>query len=127
MTAQVVAHPRRPKAPAKLGARGRRLWDEVLASYRLRPDELVLLVDACREVDLIDRMERELDRDGELLVRGSMGQQVAHPLLAELRQHRAALKQLLAALHLPDESGREAASRSEAARAAAVARWRRSG
>lgn len=111
-------------APAKLGTEAKRIWDEVTTSYRLRPDELRVLEDACREVDLIERLETAV-RSGELMVRGSQGQPVANPLVQEIRQHRQVVKSLLGSLKLPDEDGRQADSRSASAREAANARWRR--
>src|SRR5690606_5966339 len=110
--------------PQRLGRKARRLWRDVTSVYDLRPDELRVLEDACREVDLIERLEEEL-RDAQLVVRGSMGQPVANPLVQEIRQHRAVLRGLLGSLKLPDEDDRQALARSTSARAAAQARWRR--
>jgi hypothetical protein len=111
-------------APAKLGAKARRIWRSITDTYELRADELRVLEDACREVDLIERLEEALD-GADLIVHGSQGQPVANPLVQELRQHRGTLKALLGSLKLPDEDGRQAESRSSSARAAAQARWRR--
>lgn len=123
----------KPPAPAGLKAKSARLWKWATETYELRGDELRVLEDACREIDLVERMEAEL-RGGDLVVRGSMGQPVASPLVQELRQHRATVARLLAQLKLPDEpatpatgAGAPAADgeRSSAARQAAEARWRR--
>lgn len=114
-----------PKAPTGLAAKARRLWTDLTSAYDLRPDELRLLEDACREVDLIERLEAEL-KGSPLMVRGSQGQQVASPLVQELRQHRSTLRSLLGALKLPEDPA-EAGNRSESARAAAMARWGRRG
>lgn len=110
-------------APTKLGKSGRAMWADVTGTYQLRPDELRLLEDACREMDLVDRLVAELDK-ASLVVEGSMGQPVTNPLVQEIRQHRQVIKSLLAAIKLPDESG-EQGSRSAQARDAAAARWRR--
>lgn len=107
-------------APGGLGLGGRTLWRRVVAVYELRPDELELLESACRERDLLDRLEAEL-AGVSTTTAGSMGQEVAHPVLSELRQHRSTYRQLLGALKLPDEAGET--SRSSAAREAAAARW----
>ena len=109
-------------APSKLGAKARRLWRGITESYELRPDELRVLEDACREVDLIERLEAEL-AGADLIVNGSMGQPVANPLVQELRLHRSTVKGLLQSISLPDEDG--SSSRSSAGRALADARWRR--
>lgn len=116
----------KPKRPSGLKSKGVRLWDGVVGSgrYELRADELLVLEDACREADLIDRIEKELE-SASLTERGSQGQPVASPLVQEIRQHRATFRQLVAQLKLPDEDNRAEESRSTAARAAANARWQR--
>ena len=110
-----------PPRPTGLRAAGRRLWDAIAGSFELRPDELRLLEDAAREADVIERMRKVVDKaDAE--VAGSMGQPTAHPLLAELRQHRALLTTILTKLKLPDDpEGYDAAS--DMGRRAARARW----
>jgi len=120
-TPPLVARPRRP---THLGLQGKRLWDRIVGDFTLRPDELRILEDACREADLVDRIDGEL-RDAPLTVPGSMGQPVASPLVQEVRQHRAVLKTLLAQLKLTEDGETEAVARSASARAAANARWGR--
>lgn len=114
-----------PRMPSKLGPAGRALWKSIIPAYELRPDELRLLADACREADIIQRLEDEL-ANAPLMVKGSQGQLVASPLVSEVRQHRAVLASLLRALKLPDSPAtaqRKAALISEQARLAARARW----
>ena len=123
MTADATRPPLKPR-PTRLKAAGRKVWDTHTARYDFRPDELRLLEEACREADLVARLDAAL-RDGELLVRGSMGQPAINPLVSEVRQHRMTEKALLGALNLPDEDGRAQASRSSKARDAAAARWRK--
>lgn len=119
MTAKLVV-------PKDLGPGGRELWAEITASYVLRASERRVLADACREADLVDDLEAAR-KDAPLMVKGSMGQLVASPLISELRQHRAALNALLKSLKSPlvDESASSAKVASESARAAARARWDR--
>ncbi|MFI1376885.1 hypothetical protein ACH4UY_33390 [Streptomyces longwoodensis] len=114
-----------PEPPVELGRRGAELWQAVLTEHELRTDELRVLEDACREVDLIERMHAEL-QTAPLVVKGSMGQDVANPLVQELRQHRALVARLLGALKLSDEDGedRDAQFRTDRARKAALTRWR---
>lgn len=116
------------KPPKHLAEPGRELWSEITKVHAsLRAEQLRILVDACGEADVIDRLETEL-RSSELMVRGSQGQLVASPLVSEVRQHRSVLAGLLKALRLP-ETNAEAVSReaetSEKARQAARARWDR--
>lgn len=107
------------QAPKGLEAKGRRLWRETVSMYELRADELDTLEDICREADLIVRLEDELD-GAELVVKGSQGQDVANPIISEIRQHRATKKSLWASLKLPDEGGSSAGNQQ---REAAQTRW----
>lgn len=110
--------------PPKLGRKAAAMWREITSAYELRPDECRVLEDACRECDLIDILEAAINDPAEpLTVKGSMGQPVVNPLIAEIRQHRATMAGLLRGLKLPDEA---APSRSAQARDAAKARWGRS-
>lgn len=114
-----------PTMPKNLGDGGKALWDSIVPAYELRPDEGRILIDACREADIIDRLEEE-QTDAELMVKGSMGQLVSSPLVTEVRQHRATLKSLLAQLKIPDSpagAARKRAVTSENAVKAARARW----
>lgn len=107
--------------PEGLGDKALALWSGITDQYDLRPDELRLLEDACREVDVVERLEAELATD-TLTVAGSQGQPVANPLLQEIRQHRGIIARLLAGLKLTDD-GSGTGERSAAARSAATARW----
>lgn len=115
-----------PQPPKKLGARALELWTGITGKYSLRVDELFVLESACREIDLIDRMEAE-QKDSKLIGTGSMGQPVAAPLIAELRQHRTTFASFMKQLHLPDTDGRAAKSVSDQARKAANTRWGNAG
>ncbi|MFD4457687.1 hypothetical protein [Nocardia sp. NPDC058480] len=112
----------KPTAPQGLNDPGTSLWKDVVGKYGLRADELRVLEAACREVDLIDRIESAMPAE-DLIVTGSQGQPVINPLVPELRQHRSTLASLLRQLKLPDEGASSAEARSTAARAAANARW----
>jgi hypothetical protein len=122
-----VKPPARPAPPDNLGPAGEHIWREVVKVYDLRPDELRILEDACREATLIDRIHAELT-EAPLIVKGSMGQPAASPLVQEVRQHRVAFAALVGRLKLPDapeELLQGAENRAVKARAAANARWRR--
>lgn len=111
-------------APKGLGTKSRKLWRQITTEFALRADELRILEEACREVDTVERLQEAIDaEDFSLITRGSQGQDVANPLLGEIRQHRAILARLLAALRLPDAEEEAGQSRSSAARSLAQARW----
>lgn len=115
------------KAPAGLGPAGRALWSGVTSKYELRVDELSVLEQAAGECDLIAELKTGLVGEPQL-VKGSQGQMVIHPVIAELRQHRATYAALLRQLKLPEANPEQAAGdRSSAARSAANARWSRRG
>jgi hypothetical protein len=101
--------------------RGRRFWRGVTGAYDLRPDELELLAEACRQLDLLEAL-----RSAATSV--LLGERV-HPALVEARQVRQELRRTLAQLCLPDDSEEDAVTlemanaRSWRARKAARARW----
>jgi len=113
-------------APEGLGERSLELWTKITEEHILRVDELYVLEAACREIDLIDRMETH-QKDASLIGTGSQGQPVAAPLIAELRQHRKTFTDFMRQLHLPDVDGRAAQSTSDKARMAANVRWGNAG
>lgn len=98
-----------------------------MADFDLRVDELVLLEDAARTLDLIERMQAVID-EAPLTVPGSREQVTTHPLLLEVRQHRMLLARLLGQLKLPEEpdaAWQKAIDRRHNARGAVLARWQR--
>lgn len=111
--------------PENLGNRGERFWDSVTSTYKLRADELIILEDACREIKLIDKLEDEID-GAKMIVTGGYEQEVANPLITEIRQHRGMVARLLNQLKLPEDKP-AGMSTSDAARKAANARWGNSG
>jgi hypothetical protein len=115
----------KPKSP--FGPAGSELWESIAPKYDLRPDELRILSDACHMADVIALLRSEFAADGRAMVKGSMGQPVLNPLLAEQKTHEAALAGLLTKLKLPDEPGEGsgAGDASSPARKAAAARWNR--
>jgi hypothetical protein len=116
-----------PKPPDDLRprGRGRSFWRSVLAEHEARPDELELLAEVARQLDLLDALREAVGET--LVVDGRM-----HPALVELRQVRQELRRCLAQLALPDldagpdEVAPEVANlRTIKARKAARARWDR--
>jgi hypothetical protein len=93
------------KVPEGLGKAGRDLWLSVAGKYELRPDERATLLGAARAADMISDLRAAWEADGRpMLTKGSMGQDVIHPLIGELRTQEAQKASLLARLKLPDDS-----------------------
>lgn len=99
--------------PAKLGQRAKDLWNGVLNEVELDSAGLAILEDACRTIDIVDRLSGALsskkqewirvDEDARVLAdeHGAVEiHLVINPLLGEIRQQRLALKQFLAQLKL---------------------------
>jgi P27 family predicted phage terminase small subunit len=114
------------RAPADLGAAGRRLWREVLGVYELSPAEAETLRQACATIDQLAAID-EAVRDGGVVAEGSMGQLRANPLLGVAADLRRTLSVLLRDMALPMPGEVEGQRRSPAAVAAAQARWRARG
>ena len=113
----------KPATLRALKAAGKKLWQETVKVYDLRQDELEVLRAAAAEADLIAEMAAELN-GAPLTTAGSMGQMVTHPLLPEIRQHRATQAALLRSLKLPDlDTPAGAESGPNQNRAAANTRW----
>ena len=99
--------PKKPSipAPSDLTEAGRALWDSIAGKYELRPDERATLLGACRAADMIAALREAWDADGRpMLTKGSMGQDVIHPLIGELRSQESQKAALLARLKLPDDA-----------------------
>ena len=115
--------------PEELGDHGAALWSSVQAEgLVMRPDELAVLRQACLTADMISRLSDAIEGE-PLMVKGSTGQDVLHPLVSELRQERALLANLLGRLDIPEESEEDGSqwnglTASARARKAAHARWR---
>lgn len=113
----------KPNPPESLEAVGRALWRDVVAKYDLRVDELAVLEAACKTADMIATLDKEWAALGKpFMTRGSMGQDVIHPLIGERRTQQAALARFLGILKLPDEASGEV--NTNPARAAAASRWK---
>ena len=94
----------RRRAPAGLRARGRRFWKDTLDEFELSESEVQILVEVCRTLDNLDALNDVVGEQGAT-TEGSQGQTVVHPALQEVRQQRANLHRLIAALGLPDDDG----------------------
>ena len=109
----VAAAERRPEsspavaAPAGLKERGRALWDQVTADYTLTPAALVLLGEACRTADRLERLAAALASGKTLwfeLGDAADGAEelgvpiVVNGMIGEARQLQGALRQTLSSL-----------------------------
>lgn len=95
------------KAPKSLQDAGKALWESIASKYVLRADELTRLEQACKTADVLSMLEGAWAESGFPMVsKGSMGQEVIHPLIGEIRTQRGVLDRALSGLKLPDdESG----------------------
>jgi hypothetical protein len=113
-----------PRAPKSLKARGKILWRDLVLEFEFDAQELDLLLETCRVLDMIDALSGAIEADG-MMIEGSQGQSVLHPAVAELRQQQAAFARLVTSLNLQSETDKfkvlTGATRS--AQAAANARW----
>lgn len=97
--------------PKGLEARGLELWDAAVGAAEFDAAGLVLLGEACRTADIIERLSAalksgsqewvRLSEEAEMLADGAAKVQiVVNPLLGEVRQQRIALRTILAHLKL---------------------------
>ena len=111
----------KPTPPATLAAAGKALWNEVVAKYTLRPDELRTLEDACAATDMLAELTKAwTDLGRPFISKGSMGQEVEHPLIGSIDKQRKARQAFIKQLKLPDAPG---TPRPNQQRDAANSRW----
>lgn len=93
--------------PDGLDESGTRLWESVADGYDLEVHEQLLLLQACRTADLLDRLSTAAAR-GRLTVMNVKGEEVTNPVITEHRQQSLVLARLLASLRMPsgEEEGR---------------------
>lgn len=113
--------------PDNLGPAGRELWENItdVFDFRDEPAKETLLERCARTADTIAALEAEASTQS-LTARGSMGQAVVNPLIAEARSQTSLLDKLLKSLGLPEteeEQLERAQRRSRAGKTAARARW----
>ena len=115
-----------PRAPAGLRRRGKALWRDVLSGFQLSEGECALLLEGCRCLDDIEALQLAV-ADAPMTTIGSRGQDVVHPLRAELRSERLLLAKLLSQLDVPmpneGPGSWDGLSASSRARKASRARW----
>lgn len=93
------------RVPVGLQKPGKGLWRKITAEFELEndPDKAELLFQACKTADQIAELD-EAAAEAPLTVKGSMGQPVISPFIAEARVQRALLAQLLARLNFEQAS-----------------------
>ncbi|GAA2796529.1 hypothetical protein [Streptomyces showdoensis] len=101
--------------PAGLTESGTRLWESVAGEFDLDVHEQLLLLQACRTADLLDRLSLEASR-GRLTVKNAKGEEVTNPVITEHRQQSLVLARLLASLRMPSGEEDERPQRRGAAR-----------
>jgi hypothetical protein len=96
------------EGPDDLGSDGTALWDEIAGNeiYVFRPDEYRLLVLASRQLDVITQLRAAFAENPDYIVKGSTGQPVVNPLIAEIRQASAAFASLMRQLGIPHDEER---------------------
>ncbi len=80
--------------PDDLGPGGRLLWDGITADHELKSEQLAQLAEACREKDRCDALARMID--------GADDPKLFLSLLGKANETANQMKQMLAALRLPD-------------------------
>lgn len=110
-----------PRSPAGLAAGGRLLWRSVAEAHDLDATQRVQLEEACRAKDRLDKLDLLLRSDVDTWATLHLDPRSEDGTIYELRvtqaldkaNHTANLmKQLLAALRLPDDAGRRPQVRS---------------
>ena len=122
-----MAGPAKRRMPTGLlkDGRGQRLWRDLTARWEFTESEYRLLESACHTADRITLERRAIGT--ELTVKGSQGQIVAHPLLAQLRADEEHLAKLLARIDMPEpeqQANDDEGSRAARMRAVVNSRWR---
>lgn len=111
----------------EFGPAGARLVESITATFDFseEPGKLAILARAARTADTIAALEAEAATQS-LTAKGSMGQAVINPLVAEARAQTSLLDKLLKSLGLPDsdeDTAAKAEQRQRQARKAAQTRW----
>lgn len=91
---------RKPRTPAGLTPAAARVFAATVKAFEM-PDahSLAVLESACRSLSRAEQLDALVDAEG-MTTRGSRGQTVLHPAIAEARQCRLAAGRLLGSLGL---------------------------
>jgi hypothetical protein len=108
------------RTPAGLSAGGRALWRSVVDAHDLDAVQEVTLLEACRSKDRLDKLDEVLRGDEETWMRlvkddrSEYHELKIDAALASANTTANLLKQLLAALRLPDAEGKKPQQRGGA-------------
>lgn len=109
------------KVPSGLSAGGRALWKSIADEHELDPAQRVTLLEACRAKDRLDKLDDVLRGDGHTwmqLVEVFNSEQISELRITQALQQANStanlMKQLLAAMRLPDSSGQRPQQRGGA-------------
>ncbi len=100
------------RPPTGLSTGGRALWRSIVDKYELDPQQVVQLVEACRAKDRLDTLDAVLRGDADCWMKlsvdprsdGQVYEVRITNVLSKANETANLLKQLLAALRLPDEA-----------------------
>ena len=93
----------RSKAHLGLQMGGRRLWNRVQKEFELGQHEEAVLLQACRIVDVLDRLQTVID-EGDVVISSPQGTK-ANPAIVEFRQQAVTLAKCMASLRIPIDDG----------------------
>ena len=104
---------------SKFAAGGQRLWDAIAEAHELDEAQRVQLVEACRMKDRLDQLDLLLRGDVSTWVsihesEGRPAVLVINAALVQANTTANTMKQLLAAMRLPDSSGKRPQQRGGA-------------
>lgn len=101
-----------PRMPSGFGPGGQALWKGITGSHELDAMQVVQLTEACRMKDRCDQLDEVLRGDADTWMTltldvtsdGNVYELRVSNVLSKANETANAMKQLLAALRLPDES-----------------------
>jgi hypothetical protein len=115
-----------PEPPVGSSPAATALWFALLKGYTFSLGEMAVLEEVVRTKSLMDEVEADWRRDGSpKQAKGSTGQPVVDPRIAELRVLRSQYAALIRDLKLPSENGEQTRRPGRPTRAASpgTARW----
>ena len=110
----------KPRMPRGLSVGGKALWSSIVEAHDLDAAQVVQLTEACRAKDRLDKLDEVLRGDANVwceILSDFDGNATSLRIDAALDKANTTanlLKQLLAAMRLPDESGKRPQARGGA-------------